>query len=211
MDAKEGKKKNKAKQEENKKHSSTCPSYNFNKSSVRTRNQSGSTNELEQVLFGTHWVMAGRGWGIAGSAGVPFFFSFQAPNNHIHSVVLNFGLFNNALVAGSCRLSQTVSTLKYVLLLCRRFQRKALWNILQLYLFTSHITNIDNIFFYIYKYCCEHEDIYLCPWKKRIHTGTISEMHLKLNRKMEQWQQCTRYFLFLSHIDYMSIESSSAY
>lgn len=92
-------KKNKAKQEETR-HSSTCASYSFNKSSTRTCNQSGSTNELEQVLFGIHWLMAEPGWGIAGSDGF-----VQTPNNHIHSVVLNFGLFNNAFLAGSCCLS----------------------------------------------------------------------------------------------------------
>lgn len=80
-----------------KKHGSTRHSYSFNKSSTSTCNQSGSTNELEQVLFGTHWLMAEPGWGIAGSAGF-----FHAPNKHIHSVVLNFGLFNNAFFVGSC-------------------------------------------------------------------------------------------------------------
>ena len=93
-------KKNKAKQEETRNTASTWPWYSFNKSSTRTCNQSGSTNELEQVLFGSHWLMAELGWGIAGSAGF-----VQAPNNHLHSVVLNFGLFNNAFLVGSCCLS----------------------------------------------------------------------------------------------------------
>lgn len=91
--------KNKAKQEEAR-NTAQHASYSFNKSSKKTCNQSDSTNELEQVLFCTHWLMAELGWGIAGSAGF-----VQPPNNHLHSVVLNFGLFNNAFLVGSCCLS----------------------------------------------------------------------------------------------------------
>lgn len=76
-------------------------SYRFNKPSVRASNQSCSTNTLEQVLFGTHWLMVDGGWGIENSAGG----FFQAPKKHIHSVVLNFGLSNNESLAGSCCLS----------------------------------------------------------------------------------------------------------
>lgn len=40
----------------------TCLSYRFNESSTRGCNQPCSTNTLEQVLFGTHWLM--DGWGV---------------------------------------------------------------------------------------------------------------------------------------------------
>lgn len=76
-------------------------SYSFNKSSTRASNQSCSTNTLEHVLFGTYWMMVDGRWGIENSAGG----FFKPPNKHIHSVVLNFGLSNNASLAGSFCLS----------------------------------------------------------------------------------------------------------
>lgn len=83
-------KKNKARWEEaGRNDSSIYALYGFNQASMRTCNQSGSTNELEQVLFGIHWLMPNLGCGIPDP---------KPPHSH---VVFNSGLFNNAFLAGS--------------------------------------------------------------------------------------------------------------
>lgn len=98
------------------------PSYNSSKSSSKySRNQPGSTNELEQVLFGCpltdgragYWRRGG-GVQIAPSTPPKPLNPPPPPKQHVYGVVLNFGLLNKASPAGSCcrrrrRSSRTLS------------------------------------------------------------------------------------------------------